>query len=198
MEYLDEIENTTKRTRILLENLLDWSASQTGKIEYAPANMNLNELVGSVVGLVESQAMKKKIEFVNNVKDTARAYADWHMIEVVLRNLLTNAIKFSKENSIVKVEAEHRQDSLVISIHDSGLGIDEETKKKLFDISKSSSQSGTQGEKGTGLGLTISQEFVEKNKGKIWVDSNLHEGSIFYFSLPHAVPRNREHHLTTR
>lgn len=190
LEYIYEIKNTTKKTNALLENLLDWSASQTGKIEYTPANMNLREMVESVSGLLESQAKNKNIRILNNVEDTARAYADWHMIEVVLRNLLTNAIKFSKETTSVEIDAESRDEEMVISVQDFGMGMDENSRKNLFDINNNSSQKGTKSEKGIGLGLTISKEFVEKNEGSIWVESKINEGSVFYISLPHAASKN--------
>lgn len=190
LQYINEIENTTQKTQVLLENLLDWSASQTGKIEREPANMNLKELVDSVTGVLESQAKNKNIKIINRLDDSDRAYGDWHMIEVVVRNLLTNAIKFSESNSTIEVNGDENAKNKIISVRDFGMGMDEESRQQLFNINNNSSQKGTKGEKGTGLGLTICKEFVEKNKGELWAESKLGEGSIFYFTLPHAIARN--------
>jgi signal transduction histidine kinase len=182
--YITEMEDTIRKTYILLENLLDWSAAQTGRIENKPVKIELREIVDSVFSLLRVQAKNKKITLENNVTSGIKVYADWHMLEVVIRNLLTNALKFSKEGDKVEIVAEKGSGCVTMSIIDQGTGMEEEIRDKLFDLEGKVSNRGTKGEKGTGLGLKISKEFIEKNKGKIWVESELGKGSKFKFTLP--------------
>lgn len=182
--YLNEMEDTVRKTYSLLENLLDWTAAQTGKIEHHPANIQLDKLVNSITELLKVQAKNKRIVIEKDVGSNLYVYADWHMIEVVLRNLITNSIKFSEEGGEILLSAKQNSGKVLVSIEDNGTGMDEETKNSLFNIENTKSQKGTKEEKGTGLGLTISKEFVEKNNGEIWVESQIGAGSVFKFTLP--------------
>jgi signal transduction histidine kinase len=129
----------------------------------------------------------KEIRLDNKVPTNLAAFADPNHVRFLLRNLINNAIKFSNGGGTITVAAQEKSNFIVIEVHDNGVGISEERQAKLFEMSKSFSTEGTQGEKGTGLGLVLCREFVEKNGGKIWVESHVGKGSSFYFSLPKSV-----------
>lgn len=182
--FTGELNNELSYVLELLENLLKWAKAQMEGIETQPAKLDIDALVNSNVGLLQPIADKKQIVLTNHVPADTMAWGDEEMIKLVIRNLLSNAIKFTKESGTIKVESKLANEMLEISIVDNGVGISPKQQQQLFDNSTHFSTQGTHREKGTGLGLLICKEFIEKNKGRIWVESELKKGSTFRFTLP--------------
>ncbi|MEW6193596.1 MAG: PAS domain-containing protein [Bacteroidota bacterium] len=182
--YVGEMKKSAEVSHNLLQNLLQWSRSQTGRIDFNPQKLDLHELVNANFLLLEMTAEKKQIQLQHQIKGQQLIYADKDMIDTVLRNLLTNAIKFSNRNSAIYVNAETKDDFTEIEVVDSGIGMDKNTIESLFRLDATRSSSGTENESGTGLGLILCKEFVEKNRGTIRVESEQGKGSRFIFSLP--------------
>lgn len=183
-EILKLLRISASSTFNLLENLLSWARSQIGEIKYKPEKINLNELVFENVSLLESNARLKDIKLTSDIPKELKAKIDKNMISTVVRNLISNAIKFTNEGGKVNVTALENGKAVEVSVEDSGIGMDEKTLKKIFDPLAGHSTSGTKGEKGTGLGLNLCIDFVKRNKGKIWVESKVGKGSKFKFTLP--------------
>ncbi len=184
-QYLILLKNSAKTTYGLLDNLLTWARSQRGEIQYKPLKTNLYQLINSNIELFSPQAEKKKISFVKNVATELFFYFDYDMINTVLRNLINNAVKYTGENGVITVSVFERNDSVEVRIKDTGIGISEKTVKKLFKIDeKTVSIEGTKGEIGSGLGLILCKEFIEKHSGEIWAESKIDAGSEFVFVLP--------------
>ncbi len=182
------INDSVKSARTLLNNLLDWARSQTGTINYKPEKLNLKKMVSEVIKLNENNASQKNISIRNNVKNGHLTFADENMIMTVLRNLIGNSIKFTKQRGTIEVDARTENDYIIVSVTDNGIGIKKEDIPKLFKIGENHNKIGNSEEKGTGLGLILSKEFVEINGGKIWARSEIGKGSRFSFSLP--IPPN--------
>ncbi len=187
-EYIYILFDTSLHAYDLLENLLDWSRSQTGRITIRPVLISLHIQVSDIMRLLENQAEKKKILLKNTVDESVEAFADVNMINTVLRNLISNAIKYTKENGQIEVSASVNEKEVTVFVSDDGIGITPENMDKLFRIDKSLSTKGTANETGTGLGLILCKEFIEKNKGIIRVESTLGKGSKFIFTLPVKSP----------
>lgn len=182
--FINEMKNTADLSFNLLQNLLQWSRSQTGKIEFHPCTINLFNIVQQNILLVNKSAEKKGISLFNKVLYDLNINADEDMINTVIRNLLTNAIKFTNTNGEICVESSFNNGNIEVKIKDSGVGMNEDTVAKLFKLESTQSTTGTQNETGTGLGLILCKEFVEKHAGQIWVESEIGKGSTFIFSLP--------------
>lgn len=185
-EYAKAINLSSERAVSLLGNLLDWSQTQTGRMKFTPENFDFAIVTNEVIELLNDTAHQKSIVIENKIKKNNLVYADEEMINTVLRNLIANAIKFSYPEGKITLSAEKINNELIVKIADNGVGISEKRIGKLFDISQNQSTSGTQKEKGTGLGLILCKEFIEKNNGRIWVESKVGIGSSFYFSIPLA------------
>lgn len=186
-EIIHELKSSTDNVLELLLGLLTWSRSQRNKIDYDPYSQNVYQLIYQNIAIVSTAAKNKNINIINSVPDNLTAFFDANMINTVLRNLLTNAIKFTNENGVIEVKADvYPEDPnyILISIQDNGVGIPKDKLDKLFQIKHSFTTIGTSGEKGTGLGLLIVWDFIEKNHGKIWVESEMGKGTTFYFTLP--------------
>ena len=182
--FAREIFNSTNNIYNLLENLLTWSRTQTNRISLTPEKINVFSLISSSVQLLEKTIMDKKLSLNYEIETKNEAIADRNMIETVIRNLLSNAIKFTPVGGTITIKLKQIENNLEVSIIDSGIGISQNELEKLFIIAENKSKTGTEGEKGTGLGLIICKEFVHRNKGEIGVKSELHQGSTFYFTLP--------------
>ncbi len=178
------MHNTSKQLYNLLNNLLIWARSQSKNIEYSPMIQDLYELIVENIELNKPLAEKKNIELTSDTKPMTTAYCDLNAIKTVIRNLITNAIKFTPVGGTISVYTIDLGDEVQVVIQDTGVGIKPEDLEKLFQIDTYHSTKGTDQESGTGLGLTLCREFVELNKGKIWVESTLGVGSKFVFSLP--------------
>jgi signal transduction histidine kinase/Tfp pilus assembly protein PilF len=189
LDLINSIYKSGKHLSSLLENLLQWSRTQSGKIEFDPIMFDIHELCVENISLLIGNATKKKIQIQNEVKDSIFVYADPNMISAVIRNLISNAIKFTHEYGLVTVNASEESNYIEISVTDNGIGISDEDIKKLFRLDIHHTTIGTSKEKGTGLGLILSKEFVEINGGKIWASSKLGNGAVFKFTLPKA-PKN--------
>ncbi|MBN2274196.1 MAG: PAS domain S-box protein [Bacteroidales bacterium] len=168
----------------LLENLLQWARTQTDKIKFSPDNIDINEIVASTINFLSITAEKKHIKLKNMLEPKSMVFADKNMITTVIRNLISNAVKFTKNGGEVRISSTDKGDMTEIHITDTGIGMNKETLGMLFRIDTYHSTTGTAGETGTGLGLIVSKEFVEKHGGNIKVKSEEKKGSTFSFSLP--------------
>lgn len=168
----------------LLENLLQWARTQTDKIKFKPENMDIHDVIKSNINFHKVSAEKKQIKLTSNLQSSLYVFADKNMINTVVRNLISNAIKFTKNKGEIKVQIVETTQNVEIQIIDNGMGINKENLEKLFRIDTYYSTQGTSGESGTGLGLIICKEFIEKNGGKIKVESEINKGSTFSFTLP--------------
>jgi PAS domain S-box-containing protein len=168
----------------LLENLLQWARTQTDKIKYSPENLDVNEIIASTISLLSITAEKKHIRLTNTVDAKTMVYADKNMINTVIRNLISNAVKFTGNGGEVIIGADVKDKMVELRISDTGVGMSKESLGKLFRIDMYHSTTGTSGETGTGLGLVICKEFIEKHGGKIKVESEERKGSTFSFTLP--------------
>lgn len=182
--FIEQIEKVSKFSFQLLENLLQWSRAQTGRIQHEPENIDLFELAEENLSLLCGNARSKKISLENEIKKDTFVYADKDMINTVIRNLITNAIKFTNEEGLVKIYRLDQGDHYKVVVEDNGIGMTQETMNKLFRIDVNITQVGTGKERGTGLGLILCKEFVEKNNGKVWIESELGKGTKLNFTLP--------------
>lgn len=182
--YIEEMEKSANLSHNLLQNLLQWSRAQTGRIEYKPRKLQLVEIVGEIFQLLGNTAKEKGIGLIQEISRELYVTADEDMLNTILRNLLTNAVKFSNEDSTIRVNARLDDKFVQIEVIDVGTGMDQDTIDNLFRLDTTNSKLGTSGETGTGLGLILCKEFVEKHNGNIWVSSELGKGSTFNFTLP--------------
>lgn len=183
-EIAEKIHSAGKNTFNLLEDILKWANLQRNKIDIKKERINIHEIFLSIILLLKSNYESKQIKIENNIPKNSNIIADYNVLNIVIRNLLTNAIKFSFSNSKVKINFKETNEFNKIEIIDDGVGIDEEDQLKLFKIDEIITKKGTDGEVGTGLGLIICKELIEKSGGKIWVESELNSGAKFSFILP--------------
>lgn len=181
---LTHIYTSSSMAHELLENLLVWAQSQKGTIEFHPENFDFKALIIGNINFVIKQAFKKQVLIETTIRETIPVFADKNMLNTVVRNLLTNAVKFTHPQGKVTIGASVYPAYIEVSVADTGLGIRDEIKTKLFRIDEHITSKGTDNEKGTGLGLILCKEFVEKHGGRIWVESKLNAGSVFYFTIP--------------
>lgn len=187
LEYISNLNKISQNTYNLLENLLHLSASRTGKIEFNPENVTLRDVVMKSINLFSSQLEEKNIKLTYSFEDELQAYCDENTVEIIIRNLLNNAIKYTNPGGHIDIKCEETADNVCIFIKDDGIGMDKETKSEIFSLSGVQSQKGTDGEKGTGLGLSLCYEFVKKNNGTISFVSEPGKGSTFEVRLPKKV-----------
>jgi len=183
-EILEDIRKSASTTYDLLENLLAWAKSQRSTVVFKPTQVNLHETIEACVLLLEETIRSKNICIHNQASHKQLVYTDPNMLMTILRNLLTNAIKFTHPDKHIYVSVIDTEKGILISVKDEGVGINPENLDKLFKPNDFLTTYGTSGEKGTGLGLLLCKEFVEKHKGEIWVESELGKGSEFKFTLP--------------
>lgn len=184
-EFLNNINSSAQNTLSLLDNLLNWVKTQTRKIIIQPKKLLLSSVIQETIDLSNAPANIKNITINHIHSDSIEVYSDENMVKTVLRNLISNAIKFTKSKGRIDVSAISKQDQVEITISDNGVGMNENTLKNLFDISATTETTyGTADEKGSGLGLILCKEFIEKLGGSIWVESEIEKGSVFKFTLP--------------
>lgn len=183
-KYATIIQNSSQNAMNLLLNLLEWSRSQVGKMEFYPQHLEMVSLIDDAIRLLEDSAAQKLITIGTELPPVLCIYADKAMIAAILRNLISNAIKFTCEGGEVVISAKQKTDELQITVSDNGVGMSRDVIEKLFRIDQNHTTLGTSKEKGTGLGLILCKEFIEKHGGKIWVDSEEGKGSRFYFTIP--------------
>ena len=188
-KFLGALNSDLKKTYKLLENLLLWSQTQRGIIDFKPENNNLYLLSSETIDLLSQSSENKLISIVNEISEEIIIKADKDMLATILRNLISNAIKFTPRSGKISISAcskkdENNQNYMEVSVKDNGTGIDPNIKQKLFKITESVSTKGTEKEEGTGLGLILCKEFVKKHGGKIWVESEIGAGASFKFTIP--------------
>ena len=186
-EYTSLIKSSSKYLNKLLDNLLNWSRVQTGRVELLPKNIELNAMVATSINLFKGNALQKNIKIINDVREDIVVFSDEFLLDTILRNLISNAIKFTKEEGTVVISTKELDHKIEVYIQDTGIGMDRETVDKLFRLDTHISTDGTNKERGTGLGLLLCKEFVIKNGGEIWVESVAGEGSKFIFTIPKIV-----------
>lgn len=188
--YLGYIHSSAKQTLTLLENLLIWANSQTGKNPFNPELINLSMIVRHVVDLSRSSAKLKKITLTYQATSNIQVYADMNMLNTVLRNLISNAIKFTHEQGEIIITTTLHQHHAEVHVADNGIGMSDELIAGLFEINTTQSTVGTANEQGTGLGLVLCKELIEKQGGTITASSQAGKGSVFTFTLPIASPES--------
>ncbi len=189
-EFIRDIKTTAENTFRLLQNLLEWSQTQTGKIHFEPEQLMVASITDEIVDLVKTSAGNKNIVIESNIPPGISLFADRNMIQTVIRNLLLNAVKFTRSGGRIELSARNAGRMVEIAVTDNGIGIGPETFNKLFCIDCNVVSYGTEGEQGTGLGLILCKEFVEKNSGTIRVESEVGKGSTFTISIPETAKIN--------
>jgi len=178
------INKSAKHGKSLLDNLLEWSRSQIGTHKFDPKYIDLYESVNDTIQFANHMAKEKHISIKNNIPSKTVVLADINMLNTILRNLISNAVKFTKPDGEVKIYARELKQSVKITVEDNGVGIPKSSIPKLFNIEENPSTIGTGSEKGTGLGLILCREFVDRHGGEIYVKSERQKGSRFIFTLP--------------
>jgi len=187
-KYADELNNSAKFIFKLLQNLLEWSRLNTGKFDYLPTEINLAKKFNSIYQLLNLNASNKGISLSLNAPDDIIVFADNNMLNSILQNLISNAIKYTNSEGTVEVNALRNDNMVIITVKDSGIGMPEDNLKKIFRVDKNISTPGTANERGTGLGLVLCKELAEKNKGSISAESRQGEGTTFTVTLPAVYP----------
>ena len=182
-EMTSAIYHSTQNLNKLIENLLNWSLLQMGTFDISPIKINLKGISHYVIKILELSAKEKNISIQDNITDT-NVFADEDCARTILSNLVSNAIKYTVRGGEIKLSSKTNGNLVEIMVEDNGIGMAENTIEKLFSITEKVSGVGTEDELGTGLGLILCKELVEKNNGKIWIESELGKGSKVTFSLP--------------
>ncbi len=185
-DLADNINVSSKKVFHLLENLLKWAASQTKNISFTPEIINIEEIIGDSIHLLGDMAKNKKIEIIFKKPEVEHVYADREMMKTVIRNLIGNALKFTLAGGTIDVEVTQSDPYASIMVKDNGIGMDKKYLQNLFSIENMESRPGTENERGSGLGLILCKEFIEKNGGRLKVESSKGAGSKFSFTLPLA------------
>jgi PAS domain S-box-containing protein len=189
-KFIGIINQQLNKTFNLIENLLLWSRIHSETIDFSPELLNLYSLSNETLSLLNQSAKNKSIELIIEIDENLDIEADKYMLSTIIRNLISNAIKFTDKGGKVSIDTnrmrnEQKEEFVEITITDNGVGIPKEIQSKLFDIGESTSAPGTENESGTGLGLILCKEFVEKHGGKIWLESEIEKGSKFCFTIPY-------------
>ena len=187
ISFISKILDAAGGTFKLLENLLEWSQSQTGAVEYHKVDVDLHEMAQNNIDTLFGQSSYKGISVINQITDSISVFIDRQSINSVVRNLISNALKFTPRFGSITLEAKTDGKMAIISIKDTGVGISSDKIDKLFRIDTKVTTLGTEEEQGSGLGLILCQEFVKRNGGRIWVESSVGNGSTFFFTLPLSI-----------
>ena len=179
-----EIYDSSHNSYSLLEDLLNWTRLRTGKFPFEPQKISFKNICEEIVKILSPNAITKNILVDFSPMENITVIADVDMLKAILRNLVSNAIKFTNSNGKIKLSAKQVNQDILFSVSDNGVGIDKERLKKLFDFSQFKTTLGTANERGTGFGLLLCKEFVDKQGGKIWVESEIGKGSTFNFTVP--------------
>ena len=189
-EIANNINTSAKNSYNLLEDILTWARVQQGKIPFKPQKISFVDICRNILETLKPNADSKNITINFSALDEIIIYADSDMLKTVLRNLVSNAIKFTNKGGVININAVENSGNVIVSVSDNGIGIEPNDLKKLFDISQVLTTKGTADETGTGLGLFLCKDFIEKHGGKIWVESEVGKGSDFKFTLP--IPTEHE------
>jgi len=191
-KYYSYIYNSARSGFTLLENLLQWARMQTGSLQVIPVSIDIEEIIKKVLEFILPTAAQKNIHISPiSVEKNMPVFFDKEMVHTVLRNLLSNAVKFSHEGGEITIGIDNTDIKTIVSVTDKGVGISETNRAKIFTINQQLSTEGTASERGTGLGLILCKEFVEKNGGELWFESEQGKGSTFYFSMPHSESKEK-------
>lgn len=182
--YIQEMKKSAELSHNLLQNLLQWSRSQTGRIEFIPQPLDINKVIDENIELLKMAAERKQINMTSDSQKSLVVFADEDMLNTILRNLLTNALKFTNKHGTIRAETKQVNSHVEIRITDNGVGMPDNVREGLFRLDVSHSSLGTDNEAGTGLGLILCKEFVEKHGGIISVESEVDRGTTFTFTLP--------------
>lgn len=183
-KFIQLIHQSSKNTYSLLENLLTWAQSQTDSIKFSPEKLEIISVTDKTINLLSNIANNKNITIQSKIENKQYVFADQNMLETIFRNLVSNALKFTKTDGEVVISMAIVKNQILFSIKDNGIGIPPDKMSNLFTINNKYSTLGTNDETGTGLGLMLCKEFVEKHGGKIWVESETGKGSDFKFTIP--------------
>jgi PAS domain S-box-containing protein len=183
-EYSQIINESARNTLTLLDNLLVWARTKAGLVGFNRERLELTSILKEITNVLKLNAAIKNISLNHLSIDGIMVFADRNMLETIIRNLISNAIKFTNPGGRIDINAVQNADYVEVSIADNGVGMSEETCKKLFLVSTNMTSKGTVGEKGSGLGLLLCKEFVDKHGGKIWAESHEGLGSTFHFTIP--------------
>ncbi len=185
VDFFGKLLSRVENTSTMLENLLHWSQYQLSGIEPIFESVDMQKVIDDSINFYRMQAEQKHIVIDNSLKTAVRVRADVEMLKIILRNLISNALKFTHAGGIITIKALTKEGSVIVSVKDTGVGISPEDQTKMFAMANFTTL-GTEKEKGTGLGLALCKDFVEHNSGKIWLDSKVNVGTTFYFSVPLA------------
>ncbi|MFD2587140.1 ATP-binding protein [Croceitalea marina] len=182
--FIPKLKSDVDNVFFTLNNLLSWGQSQMNGSLTKPKNFSITNLVDRNIKLLSEMAENKSIKIINHIKDAPNAWADQNQIDIVIRNLISNSLKFTPENGLITISTVDDGNHWKVQVKDTGVGMTLDMQEKILSDYSNVTTYGTNNEKGTGLGLSLCREMVEKNNGKIWVDSKVNKGSIFYFTLP--------------
>lgn len=189
--FLESQKELSRNTFYLLENLLNWARSNTKQIEYYPEIIDINTIIKTSIENIKFQATNKNISISAQYPEQGQAYVDEHMFRLIIRNLLSNAIKFTPQGGTISISIiPDNKNSVEIAVKDTGIGMPPKTVEELFRIDVNNSRPGTEGESSNGLGLLLCKEFVERNNGKIRVESEEGKGSTFRITIPSQADIN--------
>jgi PAS domain S-box-containing protein len=188
-EYGQAIISSSRKAFALLVNLLEWSRLQTGRISFNPVQISFKTIINDNIELFKNSALQKEVLIETDIKPDLNIYADYNMINTVVRNLLSNAIKYTSKAGNIRISVLQNTEETEFSIKDSGVGIRDDDIDKIFRLDIQFTTPGTANESGSGLGLMLCREFIEKHNGKIWVESKLNKGTTFKFVIPNSVLR---------
>lgn len=183
-KYITIVQKSSKDTFNLLEDTLIYAAAGTNRFKIEPQSLKLSEIYDHIIENLKFTALSKNISIENTIPNELYVFADCNMLKIILRNLISNAIKFTNRGGEIKITAEQNDFNVTITVSDNGIGVKPEIIQKLFNITEKITTPGTENEKGTGLGLILCKDFVEKHQGEIWLEPKLGHGSDFKFSLP--------------
>lgn len=171
----------------LLDNLLEWSRMEQGLIPFTPKKHNLLQVVKECTTTLRNASDKKNIIIETTIDKSLKIYADNHILHSVVRYILSNAVKFTLKDGIIKIQAKEDTDNTIISISDTGIGMDAKMVESIFQLDVKNTRKATEDEPSSGLGLILCKEFIQKHESRIWIESEVNKGSVFYFSFPHAI-----------
>ncbi len=194
--YIKDINSSSSSINTLITNLLDWTRTQSQNISYNPSSLNLHEIVMKNVFLVEPQLNNKNINCLVNINSGHHVNADKYMVDTIIRNILSNAIKFTNPNGTITIASQDNQSKIALMVTDNGIGISKEQLEEIQNLKNTSISYGTLGETGTRLGLHLVQEFIDINKGTLKIESELNEGSTFTITLPKSDVKESAHTIS--
>ncbi len=183
-ELIDKLSQRNTQVLQLTDNLLSWASSQAGKIRFVPGRFNLKTILQETISVFEENLIQKNIKFELKISDNIEIFADNATIKTVFRNLINNAVKFTHDGGMINIRHRIEDKQVIVQVSDTGIGIPENIQDIIFDINDQKQQPDTWGERSTGLGLAVCKEFVERNNGRIWLNSTKGKGSNFHVSIP--------------